>query len=275
MENNKTDQMIRGFETAFVNHNISSNLAYKPLFVSNNHKEGRKVLSSIEDELFRCDKFYISVAFITMGGLTPMLQTFKNLEDKGVQGQIITTDYLCFSEPKALDKLAELTNIELKMYCTEDGGEGFHTKGYIFKDKELYRIVVGSSNITLGALTRNKEWNTKIISTEQGEYAKHIVDEFKSFWYSKSAKSYSDFIDQYRLTYELVKKQKAIAIQNEIPAIEQYRLQPNKMQVEFVNNLKKIVDEGEEKALLISATGERVIIVTGRKSPVKSGAWAA
>ncbi|HWT76611.1 MAG TPA: DEAD/DEAH box helicase [Mobilitalea sp.] len=255
MQKYNIEQMVKGFETAFIDQDITSNLAYKPLFVSNNYKEGRKVLSSIEDELLKCDQFYISVAFITMSGLTPLLQTLKELETKGVPGKIITTDYLCFSEPKALNKLAELKNIELKMYCSEEAGEGFHTKGYIFKEDEIYRIIVGSSNITLGALTKNKEWNTKIISTLQGEFANNIVEEFNTFWNSKSAKSYLDFIEQYTINYELIKKQKAIAKQVEIPSIEQYKLQPNKMQVEFVSNLQKLRNAGEEKALLISATG--------------------
>jgi superfamily II DNA or RNA helicase len=255
MQKYSIEQMVKGFETAFIDQNIASNLAYKPLFVSNNYKEGRKVLSSIENELLRCNQFYISVAFIKMSGLAPLLQTLKELEDKGIKGQILTTDYLTFSEPKALDKLAEFTNIELKMYCTEENGEGFHTKGYIFKEDEIYRIIVGSSNLTSSALTRNKEWNTRIISTEQGEYANHIIEEFNTFWNSKSAKNYSDFIAQYRVNYELIKKQRAIAKQVEVPSIEQYKLQPNKMQVEFVANLQKLMNAGEEKALLISATG--------------------
>lgn len=249
------EQMNKGFETAFINQNTISNLAYKPQFVSNNYKEGRKVLSSIEDELLQCDGFYISVAFITMSGLTPLLQTLKELEAKGIQGKIITTDYLNFSEPKALYKLAALSNIELKMYCTEGVSEGFHTKGYIFKKDEIYRIIVGSSNVTLNALTLNKEWNVKIISTGQGEVVNNIVDEFKEFWDSKEAKSFEDFIDQYKVKYEIIRKQKEIAKKIEIPSIEQYTLQPNKMQIEFVSNLKKITEAGKERALLISATG--------------------
>ena len=255
MQKYNIEQMTKGFETAFINQDITSNLAFKPLFVSNNYREGRKVLSSIEDELLRCEQFYISVAFITMSGLTPLLQTLKDLEIKGILGKILTTDYLCFSEPKALEKLAELKNIEVKMYCTEEAGEGFHTKGYIFKEDEIYRIIIGSSNITLGALTKNKEWNTRIISTEQGEYAKNLVVEFDTLWSSKSARSYSDFINSYTINYELIKKQKEITKQTVVPSIEQYKLQPNKMQVEFVGNLQKLINAGEEKALLISATG--------------------
>lgn len=91
----------QGFETAYMNGSLASNLEYKPSFVSNNPEEGKKVISSIEEELLRCEKFQISVAFITMGGITPLLQTLKELERKGIPGEILTTNYLDFSEPRA------------------------------------------------------------------------------------------------------------------------------------------------------------------------------
>ena len=112
-----------GFETAFIDAAVSSDLTYKPQFVSNNYKEGKKVLSSIEDELLLCDQFQISVAFITMGGITPLLQTLKELEKRGIPGKILTTNYLNFSEPKALEKLNSLDNITLKMYDVEAAKE--------------------------------------------------------------------------------------------------------------------------------------------------------
>ena len=46
-------------ETAYINGATASSLAYRPQFVSNNHKEGKKVLSSVEDELLACDQFQI------------------------------------------------------------------------------------------------------------------------------------------------------------------------------------------------------------------------
>lgn len=59
----------------------------------------------------------------------------------GVPGRILTTDYLTFSDPKALSVLAKFNNIELKMFVTENANEGFHTKGYVFKKEEMYRII--------------------------------------------------------------------------------------------------------------------------------------
>ena len=94
MKGKELSEIRNGFETAYVNQEFSSNLAYKPQFVSNNRKEGKKVLSSIEDELLVCDQFQISVAFITMGGITPLLQTLRELEAKNIPGEILTTNYL-------------------------------------------------------------------------------------------------------------------------------------------------------------------------------------
>ncbi len=249
------DQMQDGFNTAYIDKAYSSNLAYKPQFISNNYKEGRKVLSSIESELLSCKEFFISVAFITMGGVTPLLQTLKELERRHIPGKILTTDYQNFSEPRALRKLAELSNITLKMYRTDEAQEGFHTKGYIFKNEEFYRIIVGSSNLTLNALTKNREWNTKVVSTDQGEYTEELMAEFADLWNSKYAVSYDDFIEAYSLKYRVIQKQRKIAKKTNIPLLEQYKLQPNSMQLGFITNLEKIRKAGGSKALLISATG--------------------
>lgn len=251
----KIDELRLGFETAYIDGSVVSNNIYRPQFVSNNHKEGKKVLSSIEDELLVCDGFQISVAFITMNGITPLLQTLKELEKRNIKGEILTTNYLNFSEPKALKKLNELSNITLKMYDVEVANEGFHTKGYIFRKEEIYHIIIGSSNITSAALTDNREWNTKLVSTVHGETAKEIVTEFNELWNSNYALTFDEFYENYNERYKIIKHQREVAKQEEITSIEKYKLQPNSMQIGFIINLKKILEAGEDRALLISATG--------------------
>ena len=224
MSNTTLTQLQEGLTIAYIDGTAAANLAYKPAFVSNNPEEGKKVISSVEDELLRCEEFQISVAFITMGGVTPLLQTLKELEEKGVKGQILTTNYLNFSEPRALEKLNGLKNITLKMYDVEAAGNGFHTKGYIFKKEEIYRIIIGSSNMTSAALTVNKEWNTKLISTESGEIAEEIVDEFQNLWNSEYALPYDDFYEVYKERYNIVKHQREIAKSEEILSLEKYSI---------------------------------------------------
>lgn len=109
--------------------------------------------------------------------------------------------------------------------------------------------------MTSSALTMNKEWNTKIVSTNQGEFSKAIVTEFDELWDSDHTRNYEEVIEEYRIKYEVAKKQREIAKIEKISSIEAYKLQPNSMQVSFIANLRKIREAGEKRALLISATG--------------------
>ena len=258
MKDQKAGELISGLTTAFIDQSNNSSLAYRPEFVYNDHKQGKKVLVSLEQELKRCDEFFISVAFITDSGFESLSMILKELEQKGILGKILTTDYLTFSQPKALDRLAQLKNIELKMFRTNSEVGGFHTKGYIFREDELYRIIIGSSNMTSKAITENKEWNTKIVSTEQGEVAQEILNEFKNLWMSPNSQYYEEFIDDYKERYlqnQIIKKQQRQAAKEQIVDFESYKLKPNKMQLAFINNLMKMRSEGIEKALLLSSTG--------------------
>ena len=129
-------------------------------------------------------------------------------------------------------------------------GPGFHTKGYIFRKGELVNIIVGSSNMTAAALTKNAEWNTKVVSTINGEFARETLIEFNYYW--NQADSIDEWIEAYEKAY---RKQKQIASQNQVISYEVATLRPNDMQVAFTVNLNKSLEDGEDRALLISATG--------------------
>ena len=173
-----------GLLTSFVDASVASEQNLRAQLLANDMSgSGTKVISVLEQELLRCQKFDFSVAFITMGGITPLLQTFKELEARGIKGRILTTNYLMFTDPRALEKLAGLSNIEIKFFRAEEAGQtGFHTKGYIFDRGRLRSIIVGSSNLTQTALTVNQEWNARLVSAAEGEFARQIQTEFDALW---------------------------------------------------------------------------------------------
>lgn len=258
LQNDKTTTLQTACQTAYLDHTINSNLAYRPEFISNNYKLGKKVLVSIEEELQRCEEFCISVAFITESGITPLLQTLKDMEQKNIPGKILTTNYLMFSEPEALEKLAGLRNIQLKMFVANRETGGFHTKGYIFREEEIYRIIIGSSNMTLSAITKNKEWNTKIVSTEQGELTQAVLQEFDELWKDEHTLAFKDFIDFYRQEYlneKMIRMQRRQAISESVVKLEDYQLKPNKMQIAFVQSVMEMREKQIDRALLLSSTG--------------------
>lgn len=173
-----------GLLTSFVDASVASEQNLRAQLLANDMSgSGTKVISVLEQELLRCQKFDFSVAFIAMGGITPLLQTFKELEARAIKGRILTTNYLMFTDPRALEKLAGLSNIEIKFFRTEEAGQtGFHTKGYIFDRGRLRSIIVGSSNLTQTALTVNQEWNARLVSAAEGEFARQIQTEFDALW---------------------------------------------------------------------------------------------
>ena len=49
------EKITQGMRTAFENKSIQSDIEYRPQFVFNDFRKGRKVLASLERELLHCD----------------------------------------------------------------------------------------------------------------------------------------------------------------------------------------------------------------------------
>ena len=253
MEKLTTRKLVDGYHRAFIDSTRESDPAFSPSLVSNSH--GRKVLTVIEKEMKGCDDLFISVAFITMGGIAPLLGTLKDLEKQGTRGRILTTDYLMFSDPRALDKLASLSNLDVRVFKTGENNVGFHTKGYMFHNGDNLRIIVGSSNLTQDAITKNHEWNTRLVSSMNGAYAKDIEAEFNDLW--ESSVCYEEYRDEYVGLYENSRKEReeVSTLTHKLDLGYSKVLQPNSMQELFTYNIKEIIRSGGKRALLISATG--------------------
>lgn len=144
------------------------------------------------------------------------------------------------------EELLSLDNIEVRIF--NDSQSGFHPKGYLFKEKDLYKIIIGSSNLTQTALATNQEWNLYLTSLENGEIVNQVMSEFNYQWECSKELTH-DWIENYKKIYQEVKPQRAQTI------IVNEKITPNKMQEEALLSLKGLREEGKDKALLISATG--------------------
>ena len=248
-----TSKLVDGYKRAFVDSKVVADPMYSPQLLTN--RGGQKVLTAIEKELKGCDDLFISVAFITMGGIAPLLGTLKDLEKKGVKGRILTTDYLMFSDPLALDKLNSLNNLDVRIFKTGENDVGFHTKGYMFHNNGDLRIIVGSSNLTQNAITKNHEWNTRMVSTSDGQFALDIEEEFNNLW--DTSVCYSEYRDEYFAIYKNSKREREELgkLTRTLDLSYAQVLQPNSMQEQFILNIEEIIHKGGKRALLISATG--------------------
>lgn len=249
------EELISAMKTSLIDQDYYSREDLELQLLYNDPLNGKKVLVHLEEELKECTSFLFSTAFITLSGITPLLQILLELEEKEIPGKILTTDYLCFSEPDALTKLTKLKNIQLKMYHVQPQSDGFHTKGYIFKKANQIRTIIGSSNLTQSALTTNKEWNTRIVSLENGKISNHILSEFNKNWNAEMSFSYEEFKPFYENEYQKIRIQRKKILPFSDTENVLRKLEPNSMQKAFIANLKKLIDKGQKRTLLISSTG--------------------
>ncbi|AXX94001.1 DEAD/DEAH box helicase [Arcobacter ellisii] len=196
--------------------------------------------------LQECESFYFNVAFINFSGIQLLLDVFKDLEEKNIKGKILTSTYLNFTQTKALEKIKEFKNIELKIYDSNISNIGFHSKSYIFEFKDNYKIVIGSSNITSSAFKSNIEWNVKTVSKKDDKFLLDVLNEFEILWKS-SYQVDEEFLKEYE---EFLKTQK-----KEFKSFSLNQIKTNFMQEKALEKLENLRNKSENKALIIAATG--------------------
>jgi HKD family nuclease len=190
-----------GLLKSHIDINAQSKYEYQSRLLTNDKNQRTKVLTSIVNELRACNEFYFSVAFVTNSGVATLVNTLKELEDKGIKGKILASQYQNFTEPNALERLLKFKNIQLKI-VTEGN---FHAKGYIFRHsvkniQDVYTLIVGSSNLTSEALSTNKEWNLKVSSLSDGALLKNTIEEFNNL-FDNAEPVTKEWISEYNKIY--------------------------------------------------------------------------
>ena len=125
-------KLEQSLHSGFINQNLPSYIEYLPQLLVNDKREGKKVLSTIIQELNSCEEFWFSVAFVTTSGVATLIETLIALEKKGIKGKILVSQYLNFTQPEALKRLLQFKNLEIKIAIDN----AFHSKGYLFKKNE-------------------------------------------------------------------------------------------------------------------------------------------
>ena len=242
-------ELQQSLASALIDNKINSLPDLQPQIIYNDYNSGSNLLVELLQELQTCKRFYFAIAFITQSGLICLKEYLKLLQEKNITGDILTTDYLYFNQPKALQELQQYPNLNIRIYIKEN----FHIKGYIFEQNDYYTLIVGSNNLTQTALKSNKEWSLKINSLANGALINNTLSQFQQMW--QEAIPLTDiWLKQYADKYhslQKLKRQFATAQEN----ISTNDITPNKMQQEALKALEKLQQDNKHKALLISATG--------------------
>lgn len=95
-------------------------------FITN--QDDSTVYETLKGLFANCKSFCLSVAFISFSGYQLLIDTLTEMEEKGIKGKVLTSDYLGFTDPVSINRLHQFKNIQLKMYQVNQKTAGFHRK---------------------------------------------------------------------------------------------------------------------------------------------------
>lgn len=137
------------------------------------------------EEMRSADGVDILVSFIKWSGLRLLMPAFEDLRDRNVLVRLITTSYMGASDAPAVEWLARLPNVEVRVsYDTQR--TRLHAKAYHFKRNSGFSTAyIGSANMSHAAITSGLEWNLKVTSQDMGHILEKFSVEFETYWNSR------------------------------------------------------------------------------------------
>ena len=117
-------------------------------------------------------------------GTALLMPAFEEITGRGGKVRIITTSYMGASDAEAVEWLARLPNVAVRIsYDTER--TRLHAKAYHFRrDSGFSTAYIGSANMSQAAMTSGLEWNLKVTAQDMPHILEKFLAEFETYWNS-------------------------------------------------------------------------------------------
>ena len=144
-----------------------------------------QLVHELAKEIQSADSADLLVSFIKWSGLRLLMPAFEELTTRGGRVRIITTSYMGASDSEAVEWLARLPNVSVRVsYDTER--TRLHAKAYHFHRNTGYSTAyIGSANMSQAAMTSGLEWNLKITAQDLPHILEKFLAEFETYWNSR------------------------------------------------------------------------------------------
>lgn len=214
--------------------------------------------TEIERDIASADRVSLIVSFLKLAGVNLIydaLSAFCN--QAGHTLRIITTTYCGITEARAVERLAQLPNTEIRVsYNTAI--ERLHAKAYIFeRNSGMDTAYIGSSNLSKSAQTDGLEWNIRVTNVENPHIIRTALATFERYWDSPNFEDYRDggltrFIEQ--------TGQARISPAGEATRLTAFTLLPHQKQL--LDRLAAVRQQGITRNLIVAATGTGKTVVS-------------
>ena len=236
-----------------------SSLAMNSLFTG--AKNEPSLGSELVKEIDTADRIDMLVSFIKWSGLVQIYEALREFT-KEHKLRIITTSYMGATDYKAILELSKLPNTEIKI-SYDIKRTRLHSKSYMFyRNTGFSTAFIGSSNLSNAALTSGLEWNLKISEYTSKDMINKFNATFESYWHDNEFYLFNKDNENDKKTLKNALKQNYNADNNEVQLY--FDIKPYPYQNEILDKLQAEREvHNRYKNLIVAATGERVIIVTG------------
>ena len=223
------------------------------------------LLSELQRELGACDRVDILVSFITQSGVRKLLDILQRITAVDAHGRpgtrlrILTTTYTGATEMQALDLLARLPGVEVRVSL--DGRRTrLHAKAWIFhRDSGFGSAYVGSANLSAAAMMGGLEWTVKFTEQGQEELFARARANFETLWEDREFQRYDPENAVHRTALENALTREA---GHGLPVrLTFFDLEPKSYQQDMLDQLHAERLQGRHRNLLVAATGTGKTVV--------------
>ena len=218
----------------------------------------------IQQSIHTATSIDIIVSFLMESGVKLIQKDLEAIKDKNIPIRILTGNYLNITQPSALYLLKDILGDKVDLRFYNDTKRSFHAKAYIFEKDNEGEIFVGSSNLSRSAWTSGIEWNYRIDKKTNSEDFKYFKTMFEDLFLNHSIIVNDEELERYSKTWKRPKIYSNINNKKEDInyVYEENRnsnitsmFEPRGAQIEALYELKKTRLDGNDKALVVAATG--------------------
>lgn len=218
----------------------------------------------IQQSIHTATSIDIIVSFLMESGVKLIQKDLEAIKNKNIPIRILTGNYLNITQPSALYLLKDILGDKVDLRFYNDTKRSFHAKAYIFEKDNEGEIFIGSSNLSRSAWTSGIEWNYRIDKKTNFEDFNYFKNMFEDLFLNHSIIVNDEELERYSKTW---KRPKIYSnINNKIEDINYVyeenqnsnitsMFEPRGAQIEALYELKKTRLDGNDKALVVAATG--------------------
>jgi superfamily II DNA or RNA helicase/HKD family nuclease len=227
------------------------------------------LFAELRAELNSADRIDVLVSFITWSGLRKIIDVLESVTAVDASGtprtrlRVITTTYMGATEARAVEKLASLPGVELKISL--DGQRSrLHAKAWMFHRKSGFgSAFVGSANLSASALLNGIEWTVKFTQAGQADLFSAAAAHFETLWNDPEFQSFDPANEDHRqrLRIALGDARQPYAGTNVVALPTWFDLRPRAFQEAMLERLAAERRHGRFRNLVVAATGTGKTVV--------------